>query len=124
MDSMGIVWHGHYVKFFEDGRESFGKEHDLGYMDIYNNGYHAPIVKVECNYKKTVNYDETLIIETEFVKSKAAKIIFNFKILNKRTKEIVAEGESIQVFTLPNGELMLTDPPFYAEWKKRKGVFI
>lgn len=31
IDSMQIVWHGEYVRYFEDGRESFGKHYSLGY---------------------------------------------------------------------------------------------
>lgn len=30
IDSMQIVWHGEYVRYFEDGRESFGKHYSLG----------------------------------------------------------------------------------------------
>lgn len=26
VDSMQIVWHGEYVRYFEDGREAFGRE--------------------------------------------------------------------------------------------------
>ncbi len=42
VDSMQIVWHGEYVRYFEDGRESFGKHYGLGYMDIYREGYMVP----------------------------------------------------------------------------------
>ncbi len=122
VDSMGIVWHGHYVKFFEDGREAFGKEHNLGYMDIYGNGYFAPVVKVDCNFKRYVKYGDTVVVESEFVNTKAAKIVFKFRIFNKSNQELVAEGESIQVFTSPDGELILTNPQFYEEWKMEKGM--
>lgn len=27
IDSMQIVWHGEYVRYFEDGREAFGKQY-------------------------------------------------------------------------------------------------
>ena len=37
VDSMGILWHGHYIKYFEDGRESFGRSFEFGYMNIYHN---------------------------------------------------------------------------------------
>ena len=49
IDSMQIVWHGEYVRYFEDGRESFGKHYGLGYMDIYSEGYMVPIVELNCN---------------------------------------------------------------------------
>ena len=29
VDALGIVWHGNYVKYFEDGREAFGEKFDL-----------------------------------------------------------------------------------------------
>lgn len=122
VDSMGIVWHGHYVKFFEDGREAFGKEHNLGYLDIYGNGYFAPVVKVECNFKRYVKYGDTVVVETKFINKKAAKIVFKFLIFNKSNNELVAEGESMQVFTTPGGELVLTNPPFFEEWKRKKGL--
>ncbi|SVE46445.1 uncharacterized protein METZ01_LOCUS499299, partial [marine metagenome] len=37
IDALGIVWHGHYIKYFEDGREAFGKEHNISYLDQKNN---------------------------------------------------------------------------------------
>ena len=51
VDSMGIVWHGSYVKYFEDGREAFGKEFGIGYLDIFGNGFYAPLVNLDFNYK-------------------------------------------------------------------------
>ena len=30
-DAMGIVWHGNYIKYMEDGREDWGKNHGLSY---------------------------------------------------------------------------------------------
>ena len=43
IDSMQIVWHGEYVRYFEDGREAFGKQYGLDYMSIYREGYMVPI---------------------------------------------------------------------------------
>ena len=60
VDSLGIVWHGHYVKYFEDGRESFGQRHQLSYLDFYNNGYVVPIVNIQVNYKQVLRYGDSL----------------------------------------------------------------
>ena len=27
VDSMQVVWHGEYVRYFEDGREAFGRKY-------------------------------------------------------------------------------------------------
>ncbi|MDR2622201.1 MAG: acyl-CoA thioesterase, partial [Dysgonamonadaceae bacterium] len=39
VDMMNIAWHGSYVKYLEDGREDFGNQFGIGYMDIYRAGY-------------------------------------------------------------------------------------
>ena len=44
VDSMQIVWHGHYVKYMEEGREDFGRKYGISYMIIKANGYLAPLV--------------------------------------------------------------------------------
>lgn len=35
VDSLGIVWHGHYVKYLEDGREAWGRKYGLTYLGMY-----------------------------------------------------------------------------------------
>jgi len=122
VDSMQIVWHGHYVKYMEEGREDFGRKFDINYMLIKANGYMAPIVKLTCDFKKTLSYDDRVIVETTYVDSDAAKIKYSFKIFRASDKELVATGESVQVFLDMNRDLVLTIPPFFGEWKKRWGL--
>jgi acyl-CoA thioester hydrolase len=122
VDSMQIVWHGHYVKYMEEGREDFGRKFGINYMLIKDQGYMAPVVKISCDYKKTLSYDDTVIVETRYVDSPAAKITYSFRIFRGSDKELVATGESIQVFLDMNRELVLTIPPFFAEWKKKWGL--
>ena len=121
VDSMQIVWHGHYVKYMEEGREDFGRKYGINYMQIKAEGYLAPVVKLSCDFKKTLSYDDTVIVETRYVDSPAAKITYSFKIFRGSDKELVATGESIQVFLDGNNELVLTIPPFFARWKKKWG---
>ena len=34
VDVLGVVWHGHYLTYFEQGRIAFGREHRFDYLDI------------------------------------------------------------------------------------------
>jgi len=122
VDSMQIVWHGHYVKYIEEGREDFGRKYGINYMTIKANGYMAPIVKLVCNYKKTLSYDDRVIVETRYIDSDAAKILYSFKIFRASDHELVATGESVQVFLDMNRELVLTIPQFFELWKKKWGL--
>ncbi|PLX14828.1 MAG: 4-hydroxybenzoyl-CoA thioesterase [Marinilabiliales bacterium] len=122
VDSMGIVWHGNYVKYIEEGRESFGKKYGISYMDIYSNNYMAPVVNMNIDFKKQVKYGDLLLVETEYIDSAAAKVIFNFKIFRKSDIELVATAQSTQVFIDLNREMVLYPPDFVVEWKKKVGL--
>jgi acyl-CoA thioester hydrolase len=122
VDSMRIVWHGNYMKYFEDGRESFGAKYNLGYMDVYKHNVMIPIVKVNCEYLRPLEYGDTAIVETRFINSEAAKIMFGYRIFRKSDNELMATGSSMQVFLTPERELLLTAPRFFTEWKKKWGI--
>jgi acyl-CoA thioester hydrolase len=97
-DPLGIVWHGHYIRYFEDGREAFGRKFDVAYLDFYKHGFAVPVVSVQCDYKKPLRYGETVIVECLYVETPAAKLKFNYKIFEAKSKELVATGSSVQVF--------------------------
>lgn len=122
VDAMRIVWHGEYVRYFEDGRESFGTHYGLGYLDICAAGYTVPIVELNCRFVRSLVFGETAIVETRYINCEAAKIKFEYTIFREDNGEVVAEGESVQVFLNAEGQLELVNPPFYLEWKKKLGI--
>ena len=118
-DPLGIVWHGNYIKYFEDGREAFGRKYGITYLDVKENGFATPIVKSSCEHKLPLKYGELAIIETTFINSPAAKMIFEYAIKNKEGK-VVCIGKTTQVFVdFKTNELALTNPPFYENWKQK-----
>lgn len=120
-DAMGVVWHGNYLKYFEDGREEFGRKFNMGYLDVFKYGFVTPIVKINCNYKRSLNYSDVAVIETTYMDQAAAKLHFKYIIYRKKDNVIAATGESEQVFLNEKRELHLTLPDFFVEWKKRWG---
>lgn len=122
-DPLGIVWHGNYVKYFEDGREAFSKAHGFDYLDFYEKGYSTPLVNIKCDFKKPMKYRDVALVETTYRNTEAAKIIFDYTIYKESTGEIMCTGTSTQVF-VENGTLILSlnTPDFILKWKKQKGI--
>ena len=121
-DPLGVVWHGHYVRYFEDGRESFGEEFGLSYLDFFNQGVVVPVVHIECDYKRPLRYGESVQIETEFIPCEAAKLNFKYR-LTTMAGELVASGASTQVFLgKEDFMLQLLNPSFFAAWKTKYGL--
>ena len=119
-DPLGMVWHGHYIRYFEDGREAFGSKYGIGYLDFYNHGYIVPVVHIECNYKRSLRYGEEVIVEIQYEPSEAAKLKFSYNLYNAETTQLVASGSSVQVFLDRDSHILqLTNPPFFEAWKKK-----
>jgi acyl-CoA thioester hydrolase len=118
-DAMGVVWHGNYLRFFEDGREAFGEKYGLEYLDVYNSGYFTPIVKTDINYKNSIYYGDQVKMITRFVNNRSAKIVFEYELINIDSGLIIASGSTTQVFlSVKERELRLDNPDFYLKWKQ------
>ena len=122
VDSMSIVWHGAYALYFEDAREAFGVKYGLGYLDIFGNGYYAPLVDLVFSYKQPLIYGRKARVDIFYKNSDAAKIIFEYEIRSLADNSVVATGRSVQVFLDKNYQLVWTNPEFYVEWKKKNGL--
>ena len=97
-DAMGVVWHGNYLKYFEDAREEFGATHGMEYLDIYEQGYFTPIVKSDINHKASVYYGQKISVKITLDDNAAAKIVFKYEVMNLSTNQIAATGSTTQVF--------------------------
>ncbi|MBL7763335.1 MAG: acyl-CoA thioesterase [Chitinophagaceae bacterium] len=122
-DPLGIVWHGHYIRYFEDGREAFGNKYGIGYLDFYRKNIIIPVVNIDCSYKRSLKYGEKVAVETTFIPCEAAKLKFEYRLFNAATGELVATGSSVQVFLdKETSVLQLTNPVFFEEWKSKMGL--
>lgn len=123
VDSMHVVWHGEYTRYLEDGRESFGREFGIGYLDISEAGYAVPIVELNLKYKQSLVYGDSLIVETRYIPTDAAKILLEYIIYRESDQVVAAVGSSTQVFIdKTSGELVLNTPDFYKEWKRKWNI--
>jgi acyl-CoA thioester hydrolase len=67
-----------------------------------------------------LRYGDSVIVETHYRNVLAAKIIFDFKIFQKKSSELVAVGSTTQVFVdAKTFQLQLTIPPFFERWKEK-----
>jgi acyl-CoA thioester hydrolase len=122
VDSMHIVWHGSHALYFEDAREAFGAKYGLGYLDIFANGYYAPLTDLRFSYKKPLIYGRKAHIDITYRHTEAAKIVFDYVIFDSEDGSPAATGSSTQVFLDREYRLVWTNPPFYEEWQRKWGL--
>lgn|SRR5690606_963139 len=119
-DPLQIVWHGNYLKYFEEGREDFCLLHGISYLHARDKGFSTPIVKSVCEHKLPLKYGDYFAVETSFINSEAAKMIFEYKIFNG--KDLICIGQTVQVFLNEKGDLQLNNPAFFLDWKLKMGL--
>lgn len=120
-DAMGVVWHGNYLKFFEDAREQFGKDYGIEYLDVHAQGYFIPIVKSEISHKASIFYGEGALINVILEQHDSAKIVFRYEVINNATKQVAATGMTMQVFMFTSDRtLELIKPEFYSIWEEKQ----
>lgn len=121
VDSLGIVWHGRYPSYFEDGREIFGKKYNLKYFNLDDDKFIAPIVKIYIDYHLPLKYEETFSIHCTLHWTNAAKLNFSYKLKNSG-EQTVATGYTVQIFTDLNKKPLLLRPlfvdSFFKNWNE------
>lgn len=122
VDMMQVVWHGAYALYFEDAREAFGAKYGLSYMGYVDHGYFAPIVEQTIQYKKPIRYGMKPRIDIIYRPTEAAKIVFDYEIVDTSDGSLIATGHSVQVFMDMQYNLVWENPEFYLEWKHRMNM--
>ena len=117
VDSLGIVWHGNYLKFFEDGRENLGLKYGMSYHELYEHRLIMPIVDTKLKFKSVLKFGDVATVTTRLLYHQAAKVIYQYEVYNHTTSKLAAVGETTQVFVNEAMELQILTPKVYEKWK-------
>ena len=111
VDAYGVVWHGHYVGWFEVGRNDLTERFHIGPLQLKEKNLLAPVVELNCEYKFPATYGESLLIQTTMERTEVAKLIFHYRILSQGNGKVLATGSTTHVLTDFNGNLLYRVPP-------------
>ena len=120
VDSMGIVWHGRYISYFEEARVALGHKYGVSYSDFIRNQIPVPVRQVSVDHLEPLFFEDLIEIEAILHWTEAARINFEYKI--RKNDNVVCTGHTIQLMLDTNFELLLAPPLFYMDfigkWKK------
>ena len=103
-DPMGVLYNGNYLKLFEYGRTELMRLSGLSYKEFENMGYLLPVARANIEFKKPIFYDESCEIETIVKSHDKYKMVFSYKITDKRG--ILAKGETVHTVINKEGKLI------------------
>ena len=96
IDSMDVVWHGHYVKYLELARCALLDKFDYGYTRMRESGYAWPIVDLRMKYSGPASFDQPLVVRAEIVEWES-RLKMDYTIRDARTGKRIHRATSIQV---------------------------
>lgn len=97
-DQMGVVHHSNYIRWFEEARLDFLDQIGVNYADMEREGYISPVVSITCNYASSTRFGDAVSIDTKLTKFNGIKYTVTYRIIDTRTTEIRAFGESSHCF--------------------------
>ncbi|UTF59730.1 thioesterase family protein [Gilvimarinus sp. DA14] len=110
VDSMGIVWHGHYIKYFEDARCALLDAFDYNYEAMSESGYGYPVVDLRLKYVKPARFNRLLKVVAT-LEEWEVRLKIDYRIIDLETGETLTKGHSVQVAVdLANGEMCFATP--------------
>ncbi|MBU66914.1 MAG: 4-hydroxybenzoyl-CoA thioesterase [Cupriavidus sp.] len=96
LDPMDVVWHGNYLRYFEQARCALLQRIDYDYPQMRDSGYAWPIVDLRVKYVRPLHYGQTVVVRATFVEWEN-RLKIAYEVRDAATGERLTRGHSIQV---------------------------
>lgn len=111
VDSMMVVWHGHYVKYLELARCDFLDSIEYGYKAMRDSGFAWPVVDMRIKYIKPMEFGQRIDVECYLMESEY-RLKLGYVIRDAASGIKITKGYTVQVAVdLQTNELCFESPP-------------
>ncbi|MGN6092778.1 MAG: acyl-CoA thioesterase [Luteibacter jiangsuensis] len=115
VDSMEVVWHGHYVKYLEVARCALLDELGHNYVRMKETGYAWPIIDLQLRYARPARFGQTLVVRAELVEWRN-RLKIHYTLSDAASGERLTRASTIQVAVrLADGEMQLVSPAVFVD---------
>ena len=90
-DHAGVMWHGSYLDFLEEGRIDALEQVGIKYSELSSIGYEIPVISFEVKYKISFFHGEKVLLKSHFKLENKIRIICK-TIFIKSNGDIAAEA--------------------------------
>ena len=91
-DHAGVMWHGTYFNWLEEGRVNALSKAGLNYFDLTKKGFELPLINTSIKYIKPLYLGDNITIESMFYISERPRIKINSKFIDM-SKKVLTEAE-------------------------------
>lgn len=95
IDVIGVMWHGHYLKYLENARWALMDRIGFGYQAMRDSGYGWPIVEMHVKYVHAARLGDRLRVRASLIEWEN-RVSMNYLVL-RADDERLARAKSVQV---------------------------
>lgn len=95
LDPLGVVWHGHYFKYFELARTELMRGLGFDVEEMKLSGYAWPVVDAQCRYIAPLRYGMRAVVRAELLET-AHRLKVGYEIRDKETGQRIVRGYTLQ----------------------------
>ena len=119
VDSMNVVWHGHYVKYLEVARCALLDKIGHNYSAMSDSGYAWPVIDLQLRYVRGAVFGQKLNVRANLVEWEN-RLKINYLISDLETGERLTRAVSVQVaVNMHNREMQLASPKVFTDAVER-----
>lgn len=96
VDAMSIVWHGHYIKYFEIARCTLLDKIDYNYRAMAESAYLWPVIDLRVKYIKSAEFGDIIKVHAKLVEYEN-RLKINYLIVDTADGSTLSKGHTIQV---------------------------
>ena len=121
-DQMGVIHHSNYIRWMEEARVDMLNQIGYPYRRFEEMGYISPVLHVDCEYKKSVKFDDEVKIIVSLQDAGRVKFTLRYEIYNMSEGGVlIARGTTTHCFLKKDGTPAIIDKEMnklYEEIKK------
>ena len=91
-DPMGIVYHTHYLDYFEAARTEALRAMGLAYKTVEEQGLFMPVIDLALEYKRPAYYDDLLEINTCFDVVPRVRVPIGYEVRRVDEPDLLVKG--------------------------------
>jgi len=119
VDSMEVVWHGHYVKYLEVARCALLDRLGHNYGQMRDAGYAWPIIDLQLRYVRGARFGQRIKVRASLVEWEN-RLKLNYLISDAESGERLTRASSVQVaVAIASREMQLASPRVFVEAVER-----
>ena len=119
VDTMHVVWHGHYVKYLEVARCALLDQIGHNYTAMRESGYAWPVIDLQLRYVRAAVFGQTLNVRASLVEWEN-RLKINYLISDLASGERLTRASSVQVAVeMASREMQLASPKVFTEAVER-----